>query len=97
MSKKFEENEDTKMWREIKEEKQVLHRQWKTQNMEVLKQSGLEFRVASEECILFRNPNLPTADFYPSTGRWRDMKTGRTYGGGARAFIGWYKRSKNAS
>jgi len=91
--KKYEENEDTEMWRRINEAKQERHREWKVQHMEELRKSGLVFRVVSEECVIFREPNHPTVDFYPSTGRWRDMKTGRTYRGGAKSFISWYKKS----
>ena len=66
------------------------HAEWHKENMDALRAS--EFRQAftvtnGGECILFRQ-NV-SADFYPSTGRWRSKN--KTYRGGAKAFIAWLK------
>lgn len=91
--KKYEENEDTEMWRKIREDRQERHQQWKKNNMDKLIKSGLSFVLASQECVIFRDPRYPSVDFYPSTGRWRNIKSGRTYSGGAESFISWYKNN----
>lgn len=93
--KKYEENEDTVMWRKAKEEKQARHQEWKLKNNELIKNSGLLYRITSSgECLLFRDPLYPVIDFYPSTGRWRDVSTGQVYSGGANQFISWYKKRR---
>lgn len=76
----------------MNKEKQERHAEWKRLNTAVLKESGIPFRIAGPESFLFREPNKPVVDFYPSTGRWRTPKDGRTYRGGAKAFISWYKK-----
>lgn len=67
------------------------HANWFTENVDYLEQhaQGMVSKVANNgECFVFRNPEYPSVDFYPSTGRWRSE--GRTYSGGARAFLRWY-------
>ena len=80
------------IYQEMKEEKQKKHAEWWEKNVGLLKESGLNYRVASRESIIFRDEDKPKVDFYPSTGRWRDVGTNRTYRGGAKAFIIWYKK-----
>jgi hypothetical protein len=71
------------------------HAEWHKDNMTVLRES--EFRQAftvtnGGECILFRQG--VSADFYPSTGRWRSKN--KTYRGGAKAFVAWLKSNQAA-
>jgi hypothetical protein len=43
--------------------------------------------------FLYRPPKYRVkADFYPGTGRWRSG--GRTYRGGAKAFVAWMKKAR---
>jgi hypothetical protein len=92
MKTQYEENEDTEMWRRIKEERQLKHQNWKKTNMDLLYKSGISFKISSQECISFRNVGFPKVDFYPSTGRWRNLETGMTFNGMATGFISWYKK-----
>jgi hypothetical protein len=67
------------------------HQEWYRLNMEVLNASGLMFGSANRgEALLFRDYGKPKADFYPSTGRWRSGN--KTYSGGAKAFLAWWKK-----
>jgi len=44
------------------------------------------------ESFLFRDFGCPRVDFYPSTGRWRDLDGKKTYRGGAVTFLKWYSK-----
>ena len=68
------------------------HREWKDENMDVLRTSHLDFKVTNNgETILFREKGKPKVDFYPSTGRWRNVgPNARTFSGGAMKFLDWY-------
>lgn len=85
-------SDETDEWAEHKKEIQERHAEWWENNTKILKGSGLPFRVASRESYIFREIEKPKVDFYPSTGRWSDVGTGRTYSGGATSFINWYKK-----
>jgi hypothetical protein len=63
-------------------------------NMATLRSSGLTFRETNNgETILFREKSKPMVDFFPSTGRWRIVgRHPKTFRGGARAFLPWYKK-----
>ena len=63
----------------------------KPDNAQAIAESGVPHTVTNNgEAILFRQAGKPDADFYPSTGRWRSG--GRTYNGGAVAFLRWYAK-----
>ena len=79
------------VFNELKELKKERHSKWKGMNLDVIEDSGVEYKKASDECYCFRSNNCK-ADFYPSTGRWRDLKTGKTLSGGAVSFLNWYKK-----
>ena len=82
-----------KLFREMKVERQERHADYKTKNSAVLKKCGLDYRIANGgEAFLFRLPNRPPVDFYPSTGRWRNVDGGKrpTMSGGAIKFLVWY-------
>lgn len=68
------------------------HREWKDENLDLLRTSGLSYRLTNNnETAVFREPGKPKVDFYPSTGRWRVVSgNSRTVGGGAMKFIEWY-------
>lgn len=77
--------------------RQEKHADWKASNLERLRASGIPFSERPEAC-LFREPGRPRVDFYPSTGRWRVVGGGRTFRGGAGAFLKWYqKQTKEVS
>lgn len=81
--------------RAIDTERKERHAGWKVENTALLEASGLDFRSTnSGECLLFREPGKPVVDFYPSTGRWRLPKIGRTMGGHAQRFLIWYAGEK---
>jgi len=86
------EENDADMWKEQKAETKERHAIWWMENSMAIKQSRIPFRVASRECYVFREVGKPKVDFYPSTGRWRNLQTGKTFSGGATAFIIWYKK-----
>lgn len=77
------------------------HTAWKAENLAALQASGVPFERRPESC-LFRQPGKPKVDFYPSTGRWREVGAPRaeklihaegvTFRGGAVAFLKWYAR-----
>lgn len=71
------------------------HREWREKNLAVLNDSGLKFELRPQAC-LFREPDKPPVDFYPSTGRWRiaNQPNRRTFRGGAQAFLVWYAKAK---
>lgn len=73
-------------------EKKARHMRWKEDNTAALMTSGLVFRVASPETLCFREEGKPAVDFYPSTGRWREVKVNKTHGGHAGAFLKWYAK-----
>jgi len=74
------------------------HANNKAINLALIQQSGLKFRVTNNgECLVFRERGKPSVDFYPSSGRWRDVgPSKRNYNGGAEAFLRWYADQKGA-
>lgn len=70
------------------------HREWKDENTDAIRTSKIPYRAANNgETLIFREPGKPKVDFYPSTGRWRNVSTnGRTMGGGAMTFLDWYSK-----
>lgn len=80
------------VWEELRKEKKIRHRTWHDKNTIELERSGIPFNIASHECYTVRDSVM--ADFYPSTGRWKDIKSGKCYRGGALEFCLWYYRKK---
>ena len=87
---KDEDNDITEMWKDIKKDRQVKHQQWNKDNLRIIEESCIICKIVSEECICFRLKKK--ADFYPSTGRWKDLKTGKMKSGGAIRFLEWYNK-----
>ena len=88
-----ERNEETDLWRQVKEETKARHARWRAQNRAILESSGLAY-TDKGEALLFRNPGKPSCDFYPSTGRWKvNDGRGTMRRGGARAFLTWYTKA----
>lgn len=83
------------------------HDKARTENLALLRESGLRF-AERPDAVLFREPGKPRVDFYPPTGRWRLVgegpdrrfrccqrgEDGRTFRGGARAFLAWYAKQE---
>ena len=64
------------------------HADWHAKNREILDASGLPY-TDKGETLLFRIPLRDwKADFYPSTGRWKDG-SGKMHRGGAQRFLQW--------
>lgn len=80
------------IWEALNEEKRKRHTQWKQTNLARLAKSGLVYKLAGEETVIFREEGKPKVDFYPSTGRWRIAGDTRVYRGGAGSFIKWYNK-----
>jgi len=76
----------------MNEEKRERHAKWKVENLKVIKESGIPHKLASPETVIFREDGKPKCDFYPSTGRWRIPGEVKTFRGGARSFINWYRK-----
>jgi hypothetical protein len=72
------------------------HRDWKAENLDVLRTCGIPYSIVNNgETVLFRERGKPKVDFYPSTGRWRNVgPKARTFGGGAMQFLEWYAKAK---
>jgi len=78
-------------FRREKKEKQNRHAEWKQKNTQILLDTDYEFKATNNgENLVFREKGKPRVDFYPSTGRWRDVDTKRTFRGGPRTFLKWY-------
>lgn len=78
-------------YRAMKEERKERHAEWNKINTETINKSGIPYRLAGGQTMLFREPGKPRVDFYPSTGRWR-VNGQRAVSGGARKFLDWYKQ-----
>jgi hypothetical protein len=65
------------------------------QNEEILKKADLSPTKITNQgaCWCFRGGEQQ-ADFYPGTGRWRDIGSGKVRSGGAKAFILWMDTGK---
>jgi len=69
------------------------HSAWKIANTKIISESGIPYKTATDETMLFRNQGYPVADFYPYTGRWKALEEkNKTYSGGAERFLKWYRR-----
>ena len=79
-------------FRAMHDAKVLRHELWHDTNTKVLNKSGLIYKKASHECYCFRDGLK--VDFYPSTGRWKDLSTGKTYSGGAHNLIGWLANNR---
>lgn len=77
----------------MRKAKQLKHADLKKINTEILNNSGIKYKVASEEAYLFREDGKPKVDFYPSTGRWRVAGGKINHRGGAKAFLKWYEKT----
>lgn len=75
----------------MKAETKERHAKWHKENRAVIDASGVPYQDR-KEALLFRRKtekNLPlSADFFPSTGRWRSKN--KTFRGGAKAFLNWW-------
>jgi hypothetical protein len=72
------------------EYRKYRHNVWYRWNMrKLVRAADGRFSVANDgECIMFREPNKPKIDFYPSTGRYRVGN--KTRGGHFNEFWKWY-------
>ena len=89
-------SDQAEYFRAINQHRQQERVQQKETNTAIIRRSGLTFRLTNNgECLVFREQSKPTVDFYPSSGRWRDVgPSKRNYTGGARAFLAWYAEQK---
>lgn len=89
-------SEQTDYFRAIQQHRRDEHANQKEENTKAIAASGLKFKSTnSGECLCFREPGKPKVDFYPSSGRWRDVGVSkRNYSGGAQKFLDWYAAQK---
>lgn len=75
-----------------KEQKRVTG----SDNMRVLKSSGIQYTVKnSGTIILFRVPGKPAVDFYPTTSKWKLVgPKPQLIFGNATAFLIWYAKQQ---
>lgn len=89
-------SEQMDYFRAINQHRQEEHAEQKRENTRLIFASGLSFRSTNNgECLVFREKGKPKVDFYPSSGRWRDVGSSkRNYSGGAQKFLDWYADQK---
>ena len=69
--------------------------QQRERNLEAIRASGEQFEMRSGGTVLLFRYGRAKADFYPGTGRWRDVAAqGGARGGGAEAFLEWWRAEK---
>ena len=92
-------SEQTDYFRAIQQHRRDEHANQKQENTTAIANSGLNFRTTNNgECLVFRERGKPQVDFYPSSGRWRDVgPSKRNYNGGAEAFLTWYAGQKESA
>ncbi len=83
-----EDGDITSLFKSHRKSVQTRHTLNHLRNTRLLEEAGIEYRKASNETYCFRGK--VKVDFFPSTGRWRDLKRQRTHSGGARMFIQWF-------
>ena len=84
--------------RDMTAAKKQRHSDWHKQNMAIMEKSGLPYDIKNDGEVLIVNglrddahiKGKPQVQFWPSTGRWRARN--KTYSGGAKSFINWYKK-----
>lgn len=82
------------VFRDMRKDKQNRHTEMHTTNRYVIGESGLYFADRGET-LLFRQPDKPRVDFYPSTGRWKNIDdNNKIHKGGAKAFLKWFAKQK---
>jgi len=75
------------------EEKKKRHAEWHKKNMEIFeKADGIMYEIKNngESVVIPAGCGKPQVVFFPSTGRWRAR--GKTFSGGAKSFINWYRK-----
>lgn len=76
---------------------------WTSPNLDddlrIIADAGIPYRVIkfNTMTLLFREAEAPCVDYFPATGRWRIVggtHRGRSFRGGANAFVTWYQRHR---
>lgn len=76
----------------LKEDRKSRHAAAYEANLAALRAAGAVFKLTANcTACLFREPGRAWPDFYPHTGRWNCG--GKTYSGGAAAFLDWYEKA----
>ena len=68
------------------EDRKQRHATMKQKNIRIILESDIVC-VIKDEVVLFRPQGADGIDFYPSTGRWKNIRTGKIYKGGAKRFL----------
>jgi hypothetical protein len=91
-------SEQMDYFRAIQQHRQGEHAAQKEENTKAIFASGLSFKLTNNgECFVFREKGKAKVDFYPSSGRWRDVgPSKRNYSGGAQKFLDWYASQKES-
>ena len=82
-------------FRAMRDHRKERHARWHRLNRAAIDASGIPY-TDRDETLLFRLDGV-SADFYPSTGRWREPGNQYTYRGGAQAFLAWLKSVGDAA
>lgn len=77
------------------QDKRARHAEWHRLNMDALRASGFRFTEHATS-VSFRMKGKPWCEIYPHTGRWRQVRPalGKTFRGGAKAFLAWYAKQE---
>ena len=78
------------IFKEHDKAKKEQHAAWYVSNRQTLLESKIPYSDRGE-ALLFREKGMPQVDFYPSTGRWREIGK-RAVSGGAIKFLKWYRK-----
>lgn len=81
---------DSEYWRAWKDDARKRAKARGDRALELLRACALaSFLAYRPTSVLLRHPKV-SADFFPTTGRWREVgRATRTYEGGVDSFLGW--------
>ncbi len=81
---------DTEDWKSYRAERAQERRQQGLVEVRHILASGVKY-TDRPTAMLFRDLPKRSADFYPTTCRWKDNLTGKYHKGGALRFLAWWK------
>ena len=87
-----ETNETSEFWHDWRTMRKDQHEARGVENKRIVIESEIPCSYRENGIMLFREKGKPDVDFYSTTGRWRIPQQGKTYSGGAKKFLEWYKK-----
>lgn len=79
------------VYRLLREQKKTHQATWKEKNILSLQKFSGSIKVKGNIAFL-EEPGKPRVDFALTTGRWTVKGEATVYGGGAEAFLRWYRQ-----